>query len=114
MYLSDYIKNLKGVDVMINRNYVSFRSSFLGWNWEKFSQIDKGTFSLTDTSLTFKFYMYWLFIFSGAMSVCIIYISKEIYLGALVFIFLGIGNWLIALVRMKNMMKELSKNINAL
>lgn len=117
-YINDYVIDKKADNILKNNYSVTIRTSILGWNWRTFASIDKGIFTVWDNKLTYEFSMYWLFIIVPIFSLLISYSSKNIKIGIFLFVFLGLGNWIMTKVKQKKIFDELiqglqsEKNIN--
>jgi hypothetical protein len=112
-YLSSYIANLNGKDIIIGRDRLSFRSSFFAFNWDTFAQIDSGEFILTDNVLKFKVSLFRKFIMLVALTVFFILTSKQTYLGVFFFMFFFLANWLTAFGKFKKLTYEVSLKLNS-
>ena len=112
-YLSSYIDNLNGKDIIIGEDRLSFKSSFFAFNWDTFAQIDSGEFILTDNALKFKVSLYRKFIILVALMVFFILISKQLYLGVFFFLLFFLANWLTAFGKFKEMTHEVSLKLNS-
>ncbi len=115
-YLNNYIERQKGEDIFISDNRIFFRPKFrfFGSGWHKFSQIEKGEFSLTDTTISFKFYMYQQLIIATVMAAYGGYMSKHVFVGIFFFLGLAGGNWGVALIKFRKMTNELAITLSNL
>ena len=115
-YLNNYIEKYKGEDIYISENQIFFKPKFriFASGWYKFSNIEQGEFILTDNSISFKFYMYRLLIIASIMAAFMGYSSKEVFVGIFCFLVLGVGNWVIALVKFRKMTNELAVTLSKL
>ena len=117
-YINDYAIDKKADNISRNSDSLTIRTWILGWNWRTFSSIDKGIFIVGDNKLIYEFSMYRLFIIVPIFSLLISYSSNNIKIGIFLFVFLGLGNWIMTKVKQKNVFNELiqglksEKNIN--
>jgi hypothetical protein len=111
-HIADYVEKNHGKNISLTDHELSFSVSFLGWSWDKFIQIEKGKFTLSDTSISFKFYMYRLLLIAVFMSTMMASAAHKLWVGIFFFIGLGLGNWIIALIRFNNMIKGMAEAIN--
>jgi len=111
-HIADYVEKNHGKNISLTDHELSFSVSFIGWSWDKFIQIEKGKFTLTDTSIAFKFYRYRLLFIVVLMSTMMGSAAHELWVGIFFFIVLGLGNWIIALVRFNDMIKWMAEATN--
>lgn len=111
-HIADYVGKNHGHNISLTDTELSFNVNFFGWSWDKFAQIEKGKFTLTDTTISFKFYMYRLLLIAVFMSSIIASATHYIWVGIFFVIILGMGNWIIALIRFNSMLKGMTGAIN--
>lgn len=109
--VSIYVQNLKGKEITILENGLSFKYSLFGASWDQFAQIEKGKFLLTETTISFKFYMYRLFIVTIIMSGSMAFFTQQLFVGIFFFSVLAIGNWVIALIKFNFFIKDVARKI---
>jgi hypothetical protein len=113
-YLNVYIENQKGKSIEISDDKIRFRISFFIGKWSKFNLIERGEFVLTDHSLSFKFYMYRFFLLLALLASYCGYMTENYFVAVLIFLILGVGNWIFALVKFRIMTSRLATTISNL
>ena len=117
-FIEDFITNKTGDEIIIEGDKLTFKSKFFKdrWNTNILVPIEKGVFIIIDKGdryiLTYEFYMYHLFIAVTIMSTFIAIFSQQVWVGILCFLWLCGMNWLIAIIRHKMMLNEITKEIN--
>lgn len=104
-------------DVVIGPTGLTFNSSFFGqrWNWNIMASIDRGKITLTSnnegTILSYKIFMYRLFIVTAIMSTFIGLVSGSIGVGLFCFTWLCGGNWVIGVLRHRGLMGDIADKL---
>jgi len=106
--VNKYVERNKGQDIKIIDFQLTFNISLFGLSFDKFAQIEKGTFVINDNTITFQYFMYRLFIVSIIFSIIGTYASQTIVFGVFLFVFIVLGNWLIAFLKFRTMLKDLA------
>lgn len=109
--IRSFVDKNKGVDITVSENSVSFKSGFLGWTWDAFSQLDKGVFILNNNELTFKFRFTRVYIFLGLFFCFVAYKSQSIFIPVLFFTLLMTFYWLSARTRYEKLLEKLSTEL---
>jgi len=105
-------------DVEIKGNELTFSSSFFGhrWNWNIMVPIDKGKITLTinneKTILSYKIFMYRLFIITAIMSTFIGLMSGTIDVAVVFFSWLFGGNWAIGVLRHNGLIGDIAEKLS--
>ena len=121
-YISDFIKNKSGSDIILNGNQLIFSSRLfeIGWgiNLNILTPIEKGKFNLISNGnkciLSYEFFMYRLFIIVSLFSIIAGLADSNIWTGLICFAFLGVLNWTIAIIRHQRMFAEIISSIDNL
>jgi len=105
-------------DVEIKDNELTFSSSFFGhrWNWNIMVPIDKGEITLTldneKTILSYKIFMYRLFIITALMSTFIGLVSGIIGVGVFLFSWLCGANWVTGVLRHSGLISDIADELS--
>ncbi len=105
-------------DVDIKENELTFSVSFFGhrWNWNIMVPIDKGQITLTpeneNTVLSYKIFMYRIFIITAIMSIFIGLVSGTIGVGVFCFSWLCGGNWVIGVLRHRGLIGDIADKLS--
>jgi hypothetical protein len=105
-------------DVEIKDKELTFSSSFFGhrWNWNIMAPIDKGKITLTldkeKTILSYKIFMYRLFIITAIMSTFIGLVSGIIGVGVFLFSWLCGANWVIGVLRHSGLINDITAELS--
>lgn len=111
--LAQYVEENKGQDLIILNDSLSFKISLMSsWSFSKFVFIEKGVFTLSGNTISFKFYMYRLLIIAAMMSILTILQTHELWLGLFFFTIIGLGNWGYALLRYSRMLNDITASFN--
>jgi hypothetical protein len=110
--LTEYIKKNKGRQITVSANKLSFTVGLSGWSWDKFAQIERGEFVLSDTTISFRAYMYRGFIIGLILSTFMAAISGVWAIGLFCFAWLYGANLVIASVKYRRMLKTIAETIN--
>lgn len=111
-FIKAFVDKNKAEDITATENSVAFKTSFFGWSWDTFSQLDKGVFTLNKNELTFKFYFIRTYIFFAIFLSMVAYQTRDIKVCIFFFLALFIGNWVTASVRYKTLLEKLTVEIN--
>lgn len=117
-YIEFFIRERKGDVLSTTEAELNFKSSlFRGHSLDILGPIEKGKFRIIQKNenmvLTYEFFMYRLFIIATIISVAVGLGTKELNLGIIAFFWLGIVNWLIALIRHRIMLVDITKEIDS-
>ena len=110
--LNEYVLENKGQYVEKYGDKILFHTSMFGWNWDKFAEIEKGIFTLTDSAIHFEFFMYRHFIIVAISTIAVFCATQLISITFFVFLLFGMFNWIIALIKYKRMLKKFAASIN--
>lgn len=119
-YIEDFITKKTGEDITIDKNELTFKSSFFRMRWSSniMGVIEKGKFNLIDNGnesiLTYEFFMYRTFAIVAVMSVFMGITSQQPWVGFFCFTWLGGMNWLTAIIRHRNMLNDIAGGIDKL
>lgn len=120
-FIKDFIEKKSGDDIVINDRQLTFRSRFFKsgrWNSNILVPIERGVFKLADkgdrTILTYEFFMYHLFIFVTIFAVFLMTISQHMWVGFIIFLWIGGINWIVTIIRHRLMIKKIVKGIDNL
>jgi hypothetical protein len=116
-YIEEFITERAGEEIGINDNELTFKVSF--FRVRKSSRIldviEGGKFQIIDNGdtsiLTYEFFMYRFFIFVSILGSTMALLSGHIEILALMLLWVGGMNWIIALIRHKLMLNKISKGI---
>jgi len=115
-FISDFIVNKPAKDIVIDNNTLTFKPGPSFWNTNIMVPIERGIFTLSSRGdravLTYEFFMYHMFIYTGVMAVGFGIISQEIWVCVGAFLWLCGMNWLIALARHKGMFDDIAAGID--
>jgi hypothetical protein len=109
--LKEYVQHNSGKHITATDDKLSFAVGLQGWSWEKFAQIEKGEFILTDETISFRAYMYRMLIIVLSMSLFLMVVSGEWFVGLLCFAWLYGGNVVVAIVKYRRMVKNIAENM---
>jgi hypothetical protein len=116
--IKEVLEDKTAEDVEIRDNHLTFKTSFFGlrWNWNVMVPIDKGEISLTSnnvkTILTYKIFMYRLFVITAIMSTIMGFISQQIGFGVFCFVWLCGMNWVIGVSRHGGLISDIAVKIS--
>jgi len=110
--LADYIQQNKGKQITVSENMISFTVGIYVWSWDKFAQLEKGRFLLTDEIISFRAYMYRMLISVLFMSFFLTAVSGECIVGLLCFAWLSGGNVVTATIKYRRMVKDIADNFD--
>jgi hypothetical protein len=110
--LAEYVKKNNGRHISVSDNKLSFGVSLMGWSWDKFAQIEKGEFILSDQTISFRAFMYRGLIIGFVMSAAIAAFSGNWVIGLFCFAWLYGGNLVIAYVKYSRMLTAIAETIN--
>lgn len=120
-FIKDFIEKKSGDDIVINDRQLTFRSRFFKsgrWNSNILVPIERGVFKLADiggrTILTYEFFMYHLFIFVTIFAVFLMTISQHMWVGFIIFLWIGGINWIVTIIRHRLMIKKIVMGIDNL
>jgi len=118
-YVSDYILNEGGEEIRIDKNQLTFGTSFFNFrlNNHIFKSIDEGKFTLLNTEneslLIYDIFMYKIILMFLAFEIFVGYYFQSFALG--IFIFGGLGvNWISTIIRHRSMFGHIISGINKL
>jgi hypothetical protein len=119
-YIKKFIIKKTAEDIIIDRNELTFKSGFFRMRWSTniMGTIEKGKFNLiedgNESVLTYEFFMYRIFTIVAVISIFMGTISHQPWLGVICFVWLGIMNWVIAIIRHRNMLGDIATGIDNL
>lgn len=111
---SEYIKKYKGRQIAASADKLSFTVGLNGWSWDKFAQIERGEFVLSDQSISFRAFMYRGIIIVSLMSVFMAAVSGNWIIGLACFVWLYGGNLVAAWIKYRRMVKDVADSIDRL
>lgn len=118
-YIKNFIEQKTADNIVIKDNTLSFKSSFFKpgrWNTNILVPIEKGVFQLfnegNNSMISYEIFMYHLFIGTILISVFMAIFSGLFWVGFIAFFWLGVMNWIVALIRHKRMLIQIALNIN--
>ena len=112
--LAEYIKKNKGRQIAASADKLSFTVGLSGWSWDKFAQIERGEFVLSDQSISFRAFMYRGFIIVSFMSVFMAAVSGNWIIGLFCFVWLYGGNLVTAWIKYSRMVKDIADHLDRL
>jgi hypothetical protein len=119
-YIGDFITKKTGEDIIIDKNELTFKSGFFRMRWSSniMGVIEKGKFNLIDNGnenvLTYEFFMYRIFAIVAVMSIVMGIVSQQPWFGVVCFAWVGGMNWLVAIIRHRNMLGDIAGGIDRL
>ena len=119
-YIKDFILQIKGEDIVVEGNILTFKSGFFKNRriHEMLVPVDSGSFDLEfqegDCLLTYEFYIYRLFLVPVLMAAFVGVSSHDILFAIILFAALAFPVWLITLIRHRLMLGEVIMDIEVL
>lgn len=117
-FLSDYMKQYSADEVKLNDVALIYKTHLLSGrgSWHILSGVEKGVFKINRTQgmtiLSYRFYMYRLFVMSLVFGGLVALISGDLSEGLYTLLFLFVANWGITLYRHRIMLLEIKEMIS--
>ncbi|MDB5190712.1 MAG: hypothetical protein JWQ96_275 [Segetibacter sp.] len=115
--IKNFILNKGGEDVAIGRNTLSYRSPFFPSKLlnNYLVQVEKGNFTIIQNPkgvfLSYQFDMYRLFLLGIIFSVATGVMIETFWIAILFFLFLVVFNWALAIMRHRDMLEAIVREI---
>jgi hypothetical protein len=118
-YIENFITKKTAEDVIIDRNELTFKSSFfrMRWNTNIMVTIEKGKFNLIDNGnesvLTYEIFMYRILAIVAVISIVMV-VSTQPWFGFVCLAWLGGMNWITSIIRHRNMLSDIAIGVDNL
>ncbi len=113
-FLKKYVEDNKCYDVIIEGDSLSFKANFISMRHDKFVGTQKGIFHIMGTKISYKCYMYGMWLILVLIIMLAVFEWHHILKTIVLAVILIPGNWIYARLNGKRILNQVAEQINRL